>query len=448
MASESKIKNRTLLMLTNLCRLLLATVFIVSGFVKAVDPKGLLYKLQEYAAVFVPEVPIDDAWLLLLAVSLPAVEFLLGAMLFMGTCRRFSAIAVLAVMLLFTPWTLVLAIWNPVHDCGCFGDAVQLSNWATFFKNVILLMMAAFLWVKRSRIVRFISTRGSWMVTLFALLYIGSVQYNGLVHLPIMDFRPFAVGADLNEGIREIPAEFKLIFRYEKGGEILELDDEGAPDSTWNYLGTRSDMINAGVPPKIENFYFSGMERGDDISDKLLADTNYICLLVIPDVTVADESRADKMNDVYDYCVENKIEFYALTSSLDEDVETWRKHTGAEYPFYSADNLLLKTMIRSNPGLLVVKGGKVVAKWNVRDVPELYAVDDEDDSLVGYGDFYPWLKKMQGNNNINSLFHWMFMFFTPLLLIFFLDLILRRSGKDEKEKEVATVVEKQNETTE
>jgi len=202
------------------------------------------------------------------------------------------------------------------------------------------------------------------------------------------------------------------------------------------------------VPPKIENFYFSGMERGDDISDKLLADTNYICLLVIPDVTVADESRADKMNDVYDYCVENKIEFYALTSSLDEDVETWRKHTGAEYPFYSADNLLLKTMIRSNPGLLVVKGGKVVAKWNVRDVPELYAVDDEDDSLVGYGDFYPWLKKMQGNNNINSLFHWMFMFFTPLLLIFFLDLILRRSGKDEKEKEVATVVEKQNETTE
>lgn len=433
MASESKIKNRTLLLLTNLCRLLLAMVFIVSGFVKAVDPKGLLYKLQEYAVVFLPEVSIDDTWLLLLALFLPAVEFVLGAMLFMGTSRRFSAIAVLAVMLLFTPWTLVLAIWNPVRDCGCFGDAFQLSNWATFFKNVILLMMAAFLWVKRSRIVRFVSTRGSWMVTLFALVYIASVQYNGLVHLPIMDFRPFSIGADLNEGVREIPAEFKVIFRYEKNGEIIELDSEAASDSTWNYLGTRSDMISVGVPPKIDNFYFSGMERGDDISEKLLTDTSYICLLVIPDVTVADESRADKMNDIYDYCVDNKIDFYALTSSLDEDVKAWRKHTGAEYPFYSADNLLLKTMIRSNPGLLVLKSGNVVAKWNVRDIPELYVADDEDDSLMGYGDFYPWLMKMQGNNNINSLFHWMFMFFSPLLLIFFIDLVLRRSGKNEKE---------------
>ena len=446
MASESKIKNRTLLLLTNLCRLLLAAVFIASGFVKAVDPKGLLYKLQEYAAVFVPDAVIDDSWLLMLALGMSAGEFVLGAMLFMGTSRRFSAIAVLAVMLLFTPWTLALAYWNPVSDCGCFGDAIRLSNWATFFKNVILLSMAAFLWVKRSRIVRFISTRGSWLVTLFALLYIGSVQYNGLVHLPIMDFRPFAIGADLNEGVREIPAEFKLIFRYEKGGEILELDSEGAPDSTWNYLGTRSDMISAGVPPKIDNFYFSGMEHGDDISEKLLADTSYTCLLVIPDVTAADESRADKMNDIYDYCVDNKIAFYALTSSLDEGVDLWRKHTGAEYPFYSADNLLLKTMIRSNPGLIVVKAGKVVAKWNVRDVPEFYADDDEDDSLVGYGDFYPWLKKMQGNNNINSLFHWVFMFFTPLLLIFFVDLVLRRPEKEKKGDAADT--EEQNKTKE
>ncbi len=434
-----------LLLLTNLCRLLLAAVFIVSGFVKAVDPKGLLYKLQEYATVFVPETTIDETLLLALALMLSAAEFVLGVMLFMGTCRRFSAIAVLAVMLLFTPWTLVLAIWNPVHDCGCFGDAFKLSNWATFFKNAVLLFMAAFLWVKRSRIVRFVSTRGSWLVTLFALVYIGSVQYNGLVHLPVMDFRPFAVGDDLNEGVRDVPAEFKLIFRYEKDGEILELENEGAPDSTWNYLGTRSDMISEGVPPKIDNFFFSGMEHGDDISEKLLTDTNYICLLAIADVKSADESRADKMNDVYDYCVENDIQFYALTSSLDEDVELWRKYTGAEYPFYSADNLLLKTMVRSNPGLLVVKGGKVVAKWNVNDVPELYTADDEVGSLVGNGDFYPLLKRVSGNSNINSLFHWMFMFFTPLLLIFLLDVTLCKAGKDKKGN-VAT--EEQNKTKE
>ncbi len=445
MASESKIKNRTLLLLTNLCRLLLAAVFIVSGFVKAVDPKGLLYKLQEYAVAFVPDAVFDDTLMLSVALMLSAAEFVLGVMLLMGTCRRFSAIAVLAAMLLFTPWTLVLAIWNPVQDCGCFGDAFRLSNWATFAKNALLLFMAAFLWVKRSRIVRFVSTRGSWMVTFFALLYIGVVQYNGLVHLPVMDFRPFAIGDDLNEGVREVPAEFKLIFRYEKDGEVLELDSEGAPDSTWNYLGTRSDMISRGVPPKIDNFYFTGMERGDDISEKLLADTNYICLLVVADVTRADESRADKMNDIYDYCTENNIQFYALTSSSDEDVELWRKYTGAEYPFYSADNLLLKTMVRSNPGLLVVKGGKVVAKWNVNDVPELYVEGVATDTLPEYAGFYPYVTNVAGSNNMNSLFHWLFLFFTPLLLIFLLDVVTRRAGGLRKIKAVA---EKQNDTKE
>jgi hypothetical protein len=184
------------------------------------------------------------------------------------------------------------------------------------------------------------------------------------------------------------------------------------------------------------------MERGDDISEQLLSDSNYICLLVLADVKSADESRADKMNDIYDYCVENDIQFYALTSSLDEDVELWRKHTGAEYPFYSADNLLLKTMVRSNPGLLVVKGGEVVAKWNVKDVPELYSSGDADDVIDEYADFYQLMKKVSGGSNINSLFHWMFMFFAPLLLIFLVDITLCRKGKEKKE----SAADKQNET--
>ena len=315
-------------MLTNLCRLLLAAVFVVSGFVKAVDPKGLLYKLQEYATVFLPDANIDETVLLAVALALPAVEFVLGVMLFMGTCRRLSAIAVLAIMLLFTPWTFALAIWNPVHDCGCFGDAFHLSNWATFFKNALLLFMAAFLWVKRSRIVRFISTRGSWMVTLFALVYVGVVQYNGLVHLPVMDFRPFAVGDDLNEGVRDVPAEYKLIFRYEKDGKVVELDNEGAPDSTWNYLGTRSDIISEGVPAKIENFFFAGMEHGDDISERLLGDSSYICLLVIADVAAADESRADKMNDINKSYASSQQSLWDTVSNYLDKINSYNEAAG------------------------------------------------------------------------------------------------------------------------
>ena len=432
MASANKIKSRTALIAANLCRLLLAVVFIVSGFVKAVDPKGLMYKLQEYASVFA----IEDSWVgdavLPAALMLSAAEFILGVWLFMGTNRRLSAIAALIVMLLFTPWTMVLAIWEPVHDCGCFGDAFKLSNWETFAKNMVLLMLASFLWVKRSRIVRFVSTRSSRIVTLFALMYIGYVQYMGVAHLPVMDFRPFAVGADLNEGVRDVPAEFRVLYRYEKDGEILETETDAAPDTTWNYLGTRSEMLSEGQPARIPDFWFAGMDNGEDIGETLLSDTNHICLLVLENVDRADESRVDKINDMYDYCVDNGIAFYALTSSLDADVEKWRKYTGAEYPFYSADNLLLKTMVRSNPGMLVLKAGKVVAKWNAVDLPDIY--DDRqsatDEQLADGTPLF--MRGVVNETFFNTLFHWVFMLFTPLLLIFILDVATRPKEKKEE----------------
>ena len=447
MALANNIKNRTTLIAANLCRLLLAVVFMLSGFVKAVDPKGFAYKLQEYAAVF----SLEEQWVsdLLLPASLllAALEFILGVWLFMGMHRRVAAIMTIALMLLLTPWTMVLAIWEPVHDCGCFGDAIKLTNWETFAKNVVLLMMASYLWVKRIRVVRFVSTRSSRLVTIFALLYIGYVQYSGLAHLPVMDFRPFAVGADLNEGVRDVPAEFRVLYRYEKGGEILETESEEAPDTTWNYLGTRSEMLSEGRPADIPDFWFAGMDDGEDISEALLSDTGYTCLLVLEDVNSADESRVDKINDMYDYCVDEGIAFYALTSSLDADVEKWKRYTGAEYPFYSADNLLLKTMVRSNPGVLVVKGGKVVAKWNAVDLPDIYdAQQDEQDSEAG--DAAPlFMRDVAIEAPMSKLFHWVFMLFTPLLLIFLCD-VVTRPRKKKTAPQPKAAVEDQGQTEE
>ena len=432
MASASKIRNGASLLLVNICRVLLAMVFVVSGFVKAVDPKGLVYKLQEYAAVFSLDDTIVAEWLMPAALLLCAVEFVLGVMLLMGTSKRFSTVAALAVMLLFTPWTLVLALWNPVQDCGCFGDAFKLSNWETFFKNVVLLFLASYVWVKRARIVRFVSPRGSWLVTFFALFYIGAVEYCGVQHLPLMDFRPFAVGSNLNEAVREVPAEYEMLYRYEKNGEVLELRNEGAPDSTWNYLGTRSDVVTEGTPAKIQDFWITKMSDGADVGEKLLADSGYTCLLVIDRVESADDSRADKINDIYDYCVDNKIPFYALTSSLDEDVERWERETGAEYAFCSADNLLLKTMVRSNPGLLVLKGGVVMAKWNIKDVPEIYGEDVLSDTVPEAQKLPMLVQEASDNRNLYRLFSCLFMFVVPLMMIFLLDVSTRRRS-DKKE---------------
>lgn len=429
MASASKIRNGVSLLLTNACRLLLAAIFIVSGFVKAVDPKGFIYKLQDYATAFSLDNPTVSELLMPAALLLCGVEFVLGTMLLMGTSKRFSTVATLAIMLFFTPWTLVLAIWNPVQDCGCFGDAFKLTNWETFFKNLVLLLMAAYLWVKRGRIIRFISPRGSWLVTLFALLYIGTIEYWGMEHLPLLDFRPFAVGSNLNDAIHEVPAEYETLYRYEKDGEVLELREEGAPDSTWNYLGTRSDVISEGIPAKVQDFWIADMTDGVDISEKLLADTSYTCLLIVNRVESADESRVDKINDIYDYCLENKMGFFAITSSLDEDIELWSKRTGAEYSFYTADNLLLKTMIRSNPGVLVLKNGHVVAKWNIKDAPEPYGESVTDDTNTTKQEPPMIVQNAADNKNLYSLFHCLFMYTVPLMMIFLLDISTRQRNR-------------------
>ncbi|MBQ3121919.1 MAG: hypothetical protein IJC08_04885, partial [Bacteroidaceae bacterium] len=187
----------------------------------------------------------------------------------------------------------------------------------------------------------------------------------------------------------------------------------------------RSEMISEGEAAKIPDFWFAGMADGEDIAETLLSDTTYTCLLVLENVAQADDSRVDKINDMYDYCVDNGVAFYALTSSLDTDVERWKKYTGAEYPFYSADNLLLKTMVRSNPGVLVLKEGKVVAKWNAADLPDVYDVSSESVEENGVPAF---MAGVENRPFFNKFFHWVFMLFAPLLLIFLLDFMTRPKG--------------------
>lgn len=412
MVLSSKKKAVTAL-LVNVSRLLLAAVLLVSGFVKAVDPMGLSYKLGDYAAAF-GVVSIDDGWLLFAAAILSAAEFVLGVLLLMGVYKRVVTALVFIFFLFFTPFTFILALWNPVRDCGCFGDAFILSNWATFWKNVVLFLFAALCCFKYRLFIRKVSKVNRWMVLLFAICYISVLEGACLMHLPVIDFRPFYVGSNLREAVEDVPAVHKYIYRFEKGGQVMEFDELTYPDSTWNYLGSQSLTVKMGKPAKVSDFAFLDSD-GEDYAPQILADTGYVCLMVMSSIEKADESRVDKINDMYDYCNERGIPFYAATSSDEEVVEVWRKRTGAEYSLLWADEIMLKTMIRSNPGMLLIKDGVVVGKWNVADLPQVEkmalsptSMPDEVKSVYSY---------------IRGWKRWILLFVVPLFMIMFIDVV-------------------------
>ena len=430
-------------LLVNISRLLLAAVLLVSGFVKAVDPMGLSYKLGDYAAAF-GVVDIDDGWLLFASAMLSAAEFILGVLLLMGVYKRVVTVLVFVFFLFFTPFTFILALWNPVRDCGCFGDAFTMSNWATFGKNIVLFLFATLCCFKRRLFVRKVSVVNRWMVLLFAICYISLLEGAALTHLPVIDFRPFYIGSDLRAAVEDIPAVHKYIYRFEKGGQVMEFDEFTYPDSTWNYLGSQSLTIEMGKPAKVSDFAFLDAD-GEDYAPQILADTGYVCLLVMSSIEKADESRVDKINDMYDYCLEKKVPFYAASSSDEDMIEEWRRRTGAEYSVLWADEVMLKTIVRANPGMLLLKDGIVVGKWNVADLPP---VEKCALSSTGMPD-----KARSIYNYIRGWNKWIVLFVVPLFIIMFIDLVtaavkwfFHYFSRDAKSNDVSGVVNGENST--
>lgn len=362
--------------ITTVCRFVLAVVFIFSGFVKAIDPLGTQYKIQDYFDAFGWVGVFPDYIPFLASVLLGMLEFCLGVYLFFGIRRIIAPRAVVAVMAVMTPLTFWLALDNPVSDCGCFGDALVLTNWETFGKNVVLLVMSLVVLKWRKRIFPLATTRFDWLIALYGFLYILCVTIYCYRHLPVFDFRPYYVGADIRQGMEipegEEPTELETRFVLQKDGVEKEFTLDNYPDSTWTFVDSRMVVKKQGYEPPIHDFSMIRYEDGEDITEQVLADEGYTFLLVAHQLGLTNESRIDLINELYDYCLEYGYAFYCLTSSSDEDIFKWQEDTGAEYPFCLMDNTTLRTMVRSNPGLILLKKGEVVRKWSVVDIPNEY----------------------------------------------------------------------------
>ena len=315
----------------NVCRLVLAVAFILSGFVKAVDPLGTQYKIHDYLVAWGLADVVPDFLTLSVSVVQSSAEFFLGICLLFAIRRRLVSLISMILMVVMTLLTLWLAIANPISDCGCFGDALVLTNWQTFWKNVVLLTAAVVVWRYPLDMGRIISRSNQWIVMNYSAFFIlVIIAGRSLYTLPQFDFRPYHIGTNLREGWQRM------------------MDGEDSPYA---------------------EFFIERMDEGEDITEQVLQDKGYTFLLVSPHLEQADDSQLDGLNRIYEYSQDNGYPFYCLTASSQRGITRWQDITGAEYPFCQTDETTLKTVIRSNPGLLLLKNGVIIRKWSHNALP-------------------------------------------------------------------------------
>lgn len=347
--------------LLNICRILIGLVFIFSGFVKGIDPLGSDYKFTDYFNAF------GMSWMnfsaLFFSFLLSMAEFIIGICLFLNIKTKLASWGALLFMAVFTPLTLILAIKNPVTDCGCFGDALVLTNWETFFKNIILLVMVLLVFFNRNRFKSIFNVLEQSVILTGSIIFMFCIEMYSYRHLPILDFRPYAVGANITEGMT-IPEgaphdEYSTTLKYKNKntGEIKEFDESNFPwqdTLNWEFHSSSQKLLKEGYKAPIHDFVIEHPEYGD-ITEEVLNDDDYTFLVVSYKLSKASAEAQDKLNKLAAYASENGYRFYGLTASNADEITDFVHKYNVNYSFCATDEIQLKTVTRSNPGLVLLK---------------------------------------------------------------------------------------------
>ena len=362
----------------SLCRTIIAAVFLFSGFVKAVDPLGTVYKIEDYlkafGGFFTELLPLAGA----AAVCLIAVEWLLGVCMLCNVRTKITVWLALAFYLVMTPLTLWIALNNPVTDCGCFGDALVLTNWQTFWKNIVLLGMVTILLCCHRAIPQFFS---NWMEIVIVLLGAGSVagiMYYSYNHLPPLDFRPYKIGNNIPE-LMTVPEDaepdvYETTLIYAKDGVEQEftLDDYPKGDPEWTFVDQKSVLIKKGYEAPIHDFEILTMDF-EDITHDILESEEPVTLVTMYDLKKTDREQAAKLLSFLESCESRGEKCYFLTGSGEDDIYAFAEDLGmdeetTERVFCTIDPVTLKTIVRANPGYFKVQNGTVMEKQNFKQL--------------------------------------------------------------------------------
>ena len=340
---------------------LLGLTFIYSGFAKAIDPWGGMYKLTEYFNVlgFDQLVPASLAFAFILA----AIEFMLGLFVLVGAYRRSAPVLLLCMMAVLLPLTLWLAITDAVPDCGCFGDATHMSNWATFFKNLLIVPALIYLVMFNKRVHDIYGPAVNWVVGVIALAYVSVIAYNGYFKQPLIDYRPYPVGAKLGVEPEAQPADDDYVFIYEKDGVQKEFSIDSVPDddSEWTYVDRR---VKGDKQPKgrVLEQPLAIFDNGTDVTDEVLTTQGDALLYLFPDLPGVNIAYTFVINNLTEKAVGQGATVAALTSATEQQMEEWRDISMASYDTYSMDDSDLKMIARGNPAVVMLHDGRIVWK--------------------------------------------------------------------------------------
>jgi uncharacterized membrane protein YphA (DoxX/SURF4 family) len=358
--------------LTTASRILVGLLFIVSGFIKANDPLGFSYKLDEYFTVF--HVDWMSAISLWLSIFISVFEIAVGFALLIGARIRQTAWALLLMIIFFSFLTFYSAYFDVVKDCGCFGDALHLTPWQSFTKDAVLLVLILIIFFNRNSITPLFGEKATNLIAYTGLLVSLFFAIYTYRHLPVIDFRPYGIGKNIVQGMK-LPEGAKkdsvaMVFIYEKNGKRIEMkpDEMGKIDDSYKFIDRKDKVIVEGDHPKIHDFTMNDAD-GTDHKDEFLSKPGYKFLLVAYDLEKSNEKVQHKINDFVALSQKAKVPFVGLTATSPQQTDVFRHEHNSVFEYYYGDNTALKTIIRSNPGLLLLNGATVVMMWHYNDFP-------------------------------------------------------------------------------
>jgi uncharacterized membrane protein YphA (DoxX/SURF4 family) len=357
----------------NFSRLIIAPIFIFSGFVKAIDPLGSAYKFSDYFEAFGMDflMPLS----MFMAVLLSTAELVIGLSLIMPVVMRVTSWALLIFMSFFTVLTLIIAITNPVTDCGCFGDAIILTNWQTFWKNVIFMIPTLIVFYGRKRFRPIASMAAEWsIVALLTVMAVLLSVYN-YRNLPVFDFRPYKIATHIPTGMSTPEGapmdEYETTLVYAKDGIEKEFLPQDVPyqDTNWKWVETRNTLISKGYEPPIHDFSITTYD-GWDITDSVLYNQEFSFLVISYEIENADEEGLKRVNKIANTLKAGGVLTYGMTASTSSQLNEVTNMLDLSIDFHTTDEITLKTIIRSNPGLILLKDGLVIDKWHYNNLPD------------------------------------------------------------------------------
>lgn len=370
-----------------LSRWTIGILFVFSGFVKAIDPMGSALKMADYLTSWGLFLPVEVGWTA--SVLLILAEFFTGYFLLIRVRMKIASGMALIFLSAFTPLTFYVALFNPVSDCGCFGDALKISNWETFFKNLIFLPLSIWLWMQMRKIDG--HQKFNWrslLLVVWGAFIVGGPMVWALRNEPAIDFRPFSLGTHIPQAM-QVPEgvplpEYETTFVMEKAGVRKEFTMDNYPytDSTWVFVDSKTKVIREGFQPAIKDFSLLD-EHGAIVTERLLSHPSPVILVVMPRLPDQPQPVVVKLNELMLFAARHEWPAFVVTASLKNEVNKWMAMSPPYFNWLWADETLLKTVVRSNPGILILHQGVVVGKYTLHTLPPVSELSAPSGLVIG-----------------------------------------------------------------